>query len=167
MKADVFPTARTVDLEPLTNWISEFLPPIVNKPVVEHLLERLARHGIRDILPILKHMPDETEGYFAGSFRWDVRLSCFLPGAYRGLGDTLERLYPARLEGPFVGMPGGFYHAVSRSLWGNLKIPGQSPAGDGFQAILADCRLRPGKRGHRPGGCKSQRLSGNCRPSVV
>ena len=42
MKAVILPTAKTADLAPLTSWLPEFLLPVVNKPIVEHLIELLA-----------------------------------------------------------------------------------------------------------------------------
>lgn len=50
MKAVILPTAETADLEPLTSWLPEFLLPVVNKPIVERLIELLARHDVKAIL---------------------------------------------------------------------------------------------------------------------
>ena len=70
----------------------EFLVPIANKPIVEHLVELLARHGIRDIIMVLKHMPYETEEYFGDGSRWGVRFSYSLQGSYEGPADSLRRI---------------------------------------------------------------------------
>jgi NDP-sugar pyrophosphorylase family protein len=63
MKAIILPVGKPDLLNPLTTWLPEFLLPVVNKPIVEHLIELLVRHNIRDIILILKHMPYETEQY--------------------------------------------------------------------------------------------------------
>ena len=106
MKAVILPTTKTSELAPLTSWLPEFLLPVVNKPIVEHLIELLARHEIKDILLVLKHMPFDTEEYFGDGSRWGVHLSYSLLGTYRGLADALGHLDPSRLEGSFLCLPG-------------------------------------------------------------
>ncbi|HOV88110.1 MAG TPA: NDP-sugar synthase, partial [Syntrophobacteraceae bacterium] len=106
MKAVILPTAKTEDLAPLTTWMPEFLLPVVNKPVVEHLIELLVRHGVKEILLVLKHMPYETEQYFGDGSRWGVRLSYSLLTRYRGIADALGRTESSRLEGPLICLPG-------------------------------------------------------------
>jgi NDP-sugar pyrophosphorylase family protein len=106
MKAVIFPTAKTDDLEPLTSWLPEFLLPVVNKPVVEHLIELLARQDVKEIMLILKHMPYETEQYFGDGSRWGVQLSYALLGSYRGVIDALRRVEAEKLDGrPLLCLP--------------------------------------------------------------
>ncbi len=106
MKAVILPTARTEELAPLTSWFPEFLLPVVNKPIVEHVIELLARHDVREILMILKHMPFETETYFGDGSRWGVHLSYSLLGSYDGIIDALKRIEESRLEDTFLCLPG-------------------------------------------------------------
>jgi mannose-1-phosphate guanylyltransferase / phosphomannomutase len=75
MKAVILPTGNTDLLNPLTNYMPEFLLPVVNKSIVEHLIELLFRHNIKDIILILKHMPYETEKYFGDGSKWGCRIS--------------------------------------------------------------------------------------------
>jgi NDP-sugar pyrophosphorylase family protein/lipopolysaccharide/colanic/teichoic acid biosynthesis glycosyltransferase len=105
MKAVILPTAATTDLAPLTSWFPEFLLPVVNKPVVEHLIELLVRHDVKEILLILKHMPYETEEYFGDGSRWGVHLSYSLLSTYRGIADALEHIEASTLEGSFLCLP--------------------------------------------------------------
>ncbi|MEI6155109.1 MAG: sugar phosphate nucleotidyltransferase, partial [Deltaproteobacteria bacterium] len=105
MKAIILPTTNTGNLSPLTSWTPEFLLPVVNKPIVEHLVELLARHHIEEILLIIKHMPYETEKYFGDGSRWGVRLSYSLLRNYRGITDALSRIEASKLEGPFLSLP--------------------------------------------------------------
>ena len=105
MKAIILPTISTSDLAPLTSWSPESLLPVVNKPVVEHLIELLARHQFKEILLILKHMPYETEAYFGDGSRWGVHLSYSLLGNYRGISDALGHLDASKLEEPFLCLP--------------------------------------------------------------
>jgi len=105
LKAVILPTTKTAELAPVTSWLPEFLLPVVKKPLVEHLIELLARHEIKEILLVLKHMPFETEAYFGDGSRWGVQLSYSLLSTYRGLVDALGHLDPSRLEDYFLCLP--------------------------------------------------------------
>ena len=105
MKAVILPTTKTADLAPLTTWAPEFLIPVVNKPIVEHLIELLVRHGVGEITLMLKHMPYETEKYFGDGSRWGVRISYALLGSYRGIVDALSRIDVSKIDGHFICLP--------------------------------------------------------------
>ena len=64
MKAVILPTKYPRLLTPLCNWTSDYLIPVVNKPLAEHLVELLLGNNIRDIIFLMNHLPHETESYF-------------------------------------------------------------------------------------------------------
>ncbi len=148
MKAVILPTAKTDDLAPLTSWLPEFLLPVANKPIVEHLIELLARHGIKDMLLVLKHMPFETEEYFGDGSRWGVRLSYSLLGTYRGLADTLGHLDVSKLEDPFLCLPADIVTDLDISDFVRSRCQGRgdvclaqglaSDSDSGFQAATVE-----------------------------
>lgn len=105
MKALILPKIPLDGLKPLTAWTPEYLLPVVNKPVGEHLVEWLVRHGIKEIIMVLKHMPFETEKYFGDGARWGARISYFLQKDYTGLADILTRL-GSKVDGPVLCLPG-------------------------------------------------------------
>lgn len=105
MKALILPKAPLDGLKPLTAWMPEYLLPVVNKPVGEHLVEWLVRHEIKEIIMVLKHMPFETEKYFGDGARWGARISYFLQKDYTGLADILTRL-GSKVDGPVLCLPG-------------------------------------------------------------
>lgn len=72
MKAVILPTAGTSELAPLTSWLPEFLLPVANKPIVEHLIELVVRHDFKGILLVMKLMAYETEEYFGDDSGWVV-----------------------------------------------------------------------------------------------
>jgi len=140
MKAIILPTTNTGNLSPLTSWTPEFLLPVVNKPIVEHLIELLARHHIEEILLIIKHMPYETEKYFGDGSRWGVRLSYSLLRKYRGITDALSRIEASKLEGPFLSLPADLVTDLDISEFINVQRQGQ---GDVFLANTGDGSDRP------------------------
>lgn len=104
MKAIILPVGNTDAMSPLTTWMPEFLIPVVNKPIVEHLIELLVRHNIRDIILVLKHMPYETEQYFGAGERWGANISYSLEKEYKGIGPSLGRI-SSRLDELFLCLP--------------------------------------------------------------
>ena len=105
MKAVIIPSGNPEQLRPLNNWVPEFMLPIVNKPVVEHLIELLVRHHITDIILVLKHMPYETEKYFGNGERWGCNISYSLVRAYSGIHSTLGWVQ-SRVGDTFLCLPG-------------------------------------------------------------
>jgi NDP-sugar pyrophosphorylase family protein len=127
MKAVILPTTGTADLAPLTSWLPEFLLPVVNKPVVEHLIELLARHDVKEILLILKHMPYETEKHFGDGSRWGVRLSYALLSSYRGIAHALGRIEASKLEDPFLCLPADLVTDLDISSFIDAHRQGKAP----------------------------------------
>ncbi|MBN1850867.1 MAG: sugar transferase [Deltaproteobacteria bacterium] len=105
MKAVILPTGDPDRLKPLDEWMPEFLLPIVNKPLVEHLIELLIRHSVKDIILVLKHLPYETEQYFGKGERWGCSISYSLAKGYRGILNALARIQ-SRLGESFLCLPG-------------------------------------------------------------
>ncbi len=92
LKALILPAMDIQAFKPLTDWEPEYLLPLVNKPLVGHLVELLVRCGVREARMILKHMPYETEKYFEDGSRWGLRITYSLQSGYRGLRDSLTRI---------------------------------------------------------------------------
>jgi NDP-sugar pyrophosphorylase family protein len=61
-------------LYPLTGLTSKPMVPILNRPVMEHLLRLLRRHGVTDIAANLHYHPDKIRAYFDEGARFGVRL---------------------------------------------------------------------------------------------
>ena len=61
-------------LMPLTNDIAKPMVPIVNKPVMEHIMELLSRCGFRELVVNLHYLPDAITDYFGDGSRWNLRI---------------------------------------------------------------------------------------------
>ncbi|MBN1907870.1 MAG: sugar transferase [Deltaproteobacteria bacterium] len=104
MKAIVLPADKPELLTPLSNWTSDYLMPVVNKPVAEHLIELLLENNIREIIFILNHQPYETEEYFKAGERWGCNISYSLVREYHGAIDAISRIKNSIEEG-FICFP--------------------------------------------------------------
>jgi len=75
MKAMILAAGVGSRLDPLTRNLPKPLVPIVNKPVMEHIVELLARHGITEIMVNLHYHGDLIQDYFGDGSKWGVSLS--------------------------------------------------------------------------------------------
>ncbi len=61
-------------LDPLTRHIPKPMVPIVNRPVMEHIIELLSRHGVTDIMVNLHYLADQIEEHFKDGSKWGVKI---------------------------------------------------------------------------------------------
>jgi len=64
MKAVVMAGGSGTRLRPLTLNRPKPMVPIVNKPVIGHILDLLKRHGIVDVVITLQYMAEDVQDYF-------------------------------------------------------------------------------------------------------
>jgi len=62
-------------LRPLTNTVPKCMVPIMGKPLLEHTIEHLRRHGINKIVINLHYLPEVVPDYFGNGAQWNVELS--------------------------------------------------------------------------------------------
>jgi len=61
-------------LDPLTRNVPKPLVPILNRPVMEYLIELLKQHGFDEIMVNLHYLADHIESYFGDGSKWGVKL---------------------------------------------------------------------------------------------
>ena len=105
MKAVILPPEKSEDLNPLTRLVPEYLVPVVNKPIVEHLIELLVRNNTKEIILVVRHMPYEVEKYFGNGDRWGVEISYALEREFVGVSSILSHLR-TKLEEEFLCISG-------------------------------------------------------------
>ncbi len=74
MKAMILAAGVGSRLDPLTRNIPKPMVPIVNRPVMEHIVDLLAKHGIKDIMVNLHYLADQIEQYFGDGSKWGVNI---------------------------------------------------------------------------------------------
>ncbi|HOD13549.1 MAG TPA: sugar phosphate nucleotidyltransferase [Spirochaetota bacterium] len=75
VKAVIMAGGEGTRLRPLTCNRSKPMVPVINKPVLEHTINLLKRHGIRDIIMSLFFLPDNVQNYFGDGSEWGVTIS--------------------------------------------------------------------------------------------
>lgn len=80
MKAMILAAGKGTRVRPLTYELPKPMIPILGKPVMEYLVEDLTRHGIKEIMVNVSHLPEQIERYFGDGRRWDVNIGYSFEG---------------------------------------------------------------------------------------
>lgn len=75
MKAMILAAGVGSRLHPLTHTMPKPLVPIVNRPVMEHIIGLLRRHGFTDIIVNVYHLADQITAYFGDGSRFGVKIT--------------------------------------------------------------------------------------------
>ncbi len=97
MKAMILAAGKGTRVRPITYTIPKPMIPILQKPVMEFLLELLRKHGFDEIMVNVSHLADEIEGYFRDGQRFGVQLAYSFEG----------RIVDGTLVGEAIGSAGG------------------------------------------------------------
>ena len=80
MKAMILAAGKGTRVRPLTNEMPKPMIPIIGKPVMEYLIEELERHGFKEIMINVSHLPDKIENYFGNGSRMGVEIGYSFEG---------------------------------------------------------------------------------------
>ncbi|MBW4648821.1 MAG: NDP-sugar synthase [Kastovskya adunca ATA6-11-RM4] len=97
MKAMILAAGKGTRVRPITYTIPKPLIPILQKPVMEFLLELLRQHGFDQVMVNVSHLANEIESYFRDGQRFGVEI------AYSFEGHIVD----GQLVGKAVGSAGG------------------------------------------------------------
>ncbi|MGV2830112.1 sugar phosphate nucleotidyltransferase [Myxosarcina sp. GI1(2024)] len=97
MKAMILAAGKGTRVRPITYTIPKPLIPILQKPVMEFLLELLRQHGFDQIMVNVSHLAHEIEGYFRDGQRFGVNIGYSFEG----------RIVDGELVGEALGSAGG------------------------------------------------------------
>jgi mannose-1-phosphate guanylyltransferase len=73
-KAMILAAGQGTRVRPLTKHTPKPMVPILGKPVMEYLIEHLARYGVTEIMVNVAFMHWKIENYFGDGHRWGVQL---------------------------------------------------------------------------------------------
>ena len=97
MKAMILAAGKGTRVRPITQTIPKPLIPILQKPVMEFLLELLRKHGFDQVMVNVSHLANEIESYFLDGQRFGVHIG------YSFEGSIVE----GKLVGEALGSAGG------------------------------------------------------------
>ena len=97
MKAMILAAGKGTRVRPITHTIPKPMIPILQKPVMEFLLELLREHGFTEVMVNVSHLAEEIENYFRDGQRFGVEIAYSFEG----------RIEDGELIGEAVGSAGG------------------------------------------------------------
>lgn len=136
MKAMILAAGKGTRVRPITYTIPKPMIPILQKPVMEFLLELLRQHGFDQIMVNVSHLANEIESYFRDGQRFGVQIAYSFEG----------RIEDGELIGEAIGSAGGM-----------RRIQDFSPFFDGTFVVLCgdaliDLDLTAAVKWHREQG---------------
>jgi mannose-1-phosphate guanylyltransferase len=97
MKAMILAAGKGTRVRPITHTTPKPMIPILQKPVMEFLLELLKEHGFDEIMVNVSHLAEEIENYFRDGQRFGVQIAYSFEG----------RIEDGELIGEALGSAGG------------------------------------------------------------
>jgi mannose-1-phosphate guanylyltransferase len=98
MKAMILAAGLGLRMRPLSALRAKPAMPVLNRPLLAWTLERLARHGFRDVVVNTHHLPESVRAAVAGARAQGIRVS--LSHERRALGTGGGLRHARRLLGP-------------------------------------------------------------------
>jgi NDP-sugar pyrophosphorylase family protein len=91
MRAMILAAGVGSRLDPLTRNVPKPLVPIINRPVMEYLIELLVRHGFTEIMVNLHYLGDQIAAYFEDGSRWGAHIHWAYEDRLWGDAGSLKR----------------------------------------------------------------------------
>jgi mannose-1-phosphate guanylyltransferase/phosphomannomutase len=105
MKAVIMAGGEGTRLRPLTSMRPKPMVPIVNRPVMEHILGLVKWHGITEVVATLQFMPQVIEDYFGDGEEWGMDISYALEETPLGTAGSVKNA-EAMLDDTFLVISG-------------------------------------------------------------
>ena len=90
MKAMILAAGKGTRLRPLTNELPKPMLPIINKPVIEFLLELLKKHHVDEVMINLSHLGWKIQDYVKDGYRYGLNVGYSFEGYYEN--ETLKTI---------------------------------------------------------------------------
>ena len=157
MNAMILAAGRGERLGPLTDRIPKPLVPVGDRPVIEHTLSGLARHGIRRVVINVWHLADKLMAHVGDGSAWRMSVTWSREQRLMNTGGGVRQALPLLGDAPFLAVNGDILWNADLSpllagfdagrMDGLLGLVVNPPDGEGdFLCDPADGRLLRGRR---------------------
>jgi mannose-1-phosphate guanylyltransferase/phosphomannomutase len=106
MKAVVMAGGEGSRLRPLTLGRPKPLVPVCNRPIMEHILSLLVRHGITDVVATLHYLGDQIQTYFGDGADFGVQMSYSTEDTPLGTAGSVKQAEEELRDGTFLIISG-------------------------------------------------------------
>ncbi|MCD4813227.1 mannose-1-phosphate guanyltransferase [bacterium] len=90
MKAMIMAGGFGTRLRPLTCSLPKPMVPMVNRPMLEHIIDLLKRHGFTEMVMALYFQPEVIQEYFGDGSNWGVKINYILPDSDLGTAGCVK-----------------------------------------------------------------------------
>lgn len=105
MKAIIMAGGEGTRLRPLTCGRPKPMMPVVNRPMMEHIVTLLKKHGIHEIGVTLQYLPEAIRSYFGNGADFDVHMRYYVEEVPLGTAGSVKNAQPF-LDETFVVISG-------------------------------------------------------------
>ena len=93
-------------LRPLTSGRPKPLVPVANRPIMEHIVRHLARHGVEEVVATVYYLADEIEETFGDGFEMGVRMRYSRESVPLGTAGAVKKAEEYLRDGTFLIVSG-------------------------------------------------------------
>lgn len=93
-------------LDPLTRTVPKPMVPIVNRPVIEHIVEKLKKHGVTEIMVNLHYLGDVIKAHLGSGSKFGVKISYAQEDRLWGDAGSVKRAEEFFRDGTFLVVGG-------------------------------------------------------------
>ncbi len=90
MQAVIMAGGEGTRLRPLTSLRPKPMVPIVNQPVMEHIIGLVKHHGIEDVVATVAFLPKVIQDYFGDGEEWGIKIAYALEEAPLGTAGSVK-----------------------------------------------------------------------------
>ncbi len=112
MQAIILAGGKGTRLKPLTDDLPKPLVPIIDKPIIVHVIDVLKRSGITDIIITLGYMADKIISCLGDGSKYGVHLRYIIENTPLGTAGSVKQAVPL-LDDDFVVISGDCYTDIS------------------------------------------------------
>lgn len=152
MKAVVMAGGFGTRIQPLTNAIPKPMLPILNKPMMEHIIKSLKHVGIEEFVVLLYFMPEVIKGYFKDGKKLGVKIHYITPDDDYGTAGAVKCAQEYLKDDSFIIVSGDLvtdfdfrqiinYHHEKHSSLTITLTPVENPLDFGVVIVGSDGRI--------------------------
>jgi mannose-1-phosphate guanylyltransferase len=108
LKAVILVGGPGTRLQPLTFIVPKSLVPVLNRPVMEHMIAYLKQFGVEDIILTLNYLPDAIHSHFGDGRDFGVRLTYCMEKEPMGTAGAVKNA-ASYLDGAFIVLNGDIF----------------------------------------------------------
>jgi len=141
MKAVILAAGEGRRLQPLTNRRPKPMLPVLNKPVLEYVVEAVADAGIDGVVLVVGYQRERIQTYFGDGDQWDIDIEYAVQEDQLGTGHAVQQVR-SLVDEEFLVLNG------DRIIEPSLVEDVRATAGSGTNATLSVTRVEsPGQYG--------------------